>query len=313
VTLDVVFMGTPDFSVPTLQAILAAGHNVVAVYTQPPRPAGRRGLAPTPSPVQRAAEASGLLVRSPVSLKSSEEQTAFAALNADVAVVIAYGLLLPEAILDAPRLGCINLHASLLPRWRGAAPIHRAVMAGDRETGVMTMQMEEGLDTGPVLRTARTPIGAEETTGELHDRLSAMGASLVVETLARLAEGQLAAVTQATKGVSYARKIDKAETRIDFGQPASVVHDLIRGLSPVPGAWFEVEIGGKAERIKLIKAEVTPQTGPPGRVLDDHLTIACRAGAIRPVLLQRAGRSTVSLQEFVRGCAIPAGTTILSR
>lgn len=309
-SLDVVFMGTPDFSVPTLAAVLAAGHRVKAVYTQPPRPAGRRGLAPTPSPVHRLALERGLDVRTPQSLKSAEEQAQFRDLNADVAVVIAYGLLLPKPILEAPRLGCINVHASLLPRWRGAAPIHRAIMAGDVETGVMTMQMEEGLDTGPVLMTARTPIGEGETTGELHDRLSEMGARLLVETLAALETGQVLPVAQAEAGTTYARKIDKAEARIDFARPAREVRSHIHGLSPFPGAWLEIDGGSKPERIKVLKAELAPGRGPPGRVLDDRFAIACQEGAVRPLVLQRAGRQAATIEEFCRGFPVPVGTSV---
>lgn len=309
-SLDLVFMGTPDFSVPTLRAVLAAGHRVKAVYTQPPRPAGRRGLADTPSPVHRVALELGLEVRTPASLKSTEEQARLAALRADLAVVIAYGLLLPRPILEAPRLGCVNVHASLLPRWRGAAPIHRAIMAGDAETGVMTMQMEEGLDTGPVLMSARTPIGPDETTGALHERLADMGARLLVETLEGLATGKLAAVPQSADGITYARKVDKAEARIDFTRPASEVRNQIHGLAPFPGAWFEIDVSGKPERIKVLKAELLPLRGAPGCVLDERLSIACGIGAIRPLVVQRAGRSAVSLDEFCRGFAVSPGTVV---
>lgn len=309
-SLDLVFMGTPDFSVPTLRAVLQAGHRVKAVYTQPPRPAGRRGLADTPSPVHRVAQEHGLQVRTPVSLKSAEEQAQFASLGADVAVVIAYGLLLPEAVLKAPRLGCVNVHASLLPRWRGAAPIHRAIMSGDAETGVMTMQMEAGLDTGPMLLTARTPIKADETTGVVHDRLADMGAKLLVETLAGLEAGQLIPVPQPAEGVTYARKIEKAEARIDFNRPAAEVRNLIHGLSPFPGAWFEVEASGKSERIKVLKAELVSGGGTPGQVLDERFAIACADGAVRPLVVQRAGRSAVSIDEFCRGFAVAPGAVI---
>lgn len=312
-SFDLVFMGTPDFSVPTLRAVLASRHRVKAVYTQPPRPAGRRGLADTPTPVHRVALEHGLEVHTPASLKSTEEQERFAALGADVAVVIAYGLLLPGAILEAPRLGCINVHASLLPRWRGAAPIHRAIMAGDTETGVMTMQMEEGLDTGPVLLTARTPIGPDETTGMLHDRLAELGAKLLVETLDGLAAGTLRPEPQLDCGVTYARKIEKAETRIDFALPADEVRNHIHGLSPFPGAWFEIETSGKRERIKVLKAELAAGAGVPGCVLDERLSIACADRAIRPLVVQRAGRSAVTIEEFCRGFPIPAGTSVAAR
>lgn len=310
-SLDVIFMGTPEFSVPTLAALIEAGHRVRAVYTQPPRPAGRRGLAETPSPVHAFAAARGIEVRTPTSLKLAEEQERFADLRADVAVVVAYGLLLPKPILAAPRLGCVNLHGSLLPRWRGAAPIQRAIMSGDAETGVMTMQMEAGLDTGPVLLTARTPIGIDETEGELRERLSKLGAPLMVVTLARLADGSLQAVPQSTEGVIYAAKIDKAEARIDFARAAADVHNTIRGLSPVPGAWFEVTVDGRAERIKVLRATLAEGRGAPGEVLDAQaLTIACGAGAVRLLEVQRAGKRPVSAADFLRGLPLPAGTRL---
>ena len=293
--MRVIFMGTPDFSVPALRAI-AAKHQVVAVYSQPPRAAGR-GQKPRPSPVQAAAEALGLPVRSPARLKSPEDQAEFAALGADVAVVVAYGLILPQPVLDAPRLGCVNIHASILPRWRGAAPIHRAVMAGDAETGVAIMQMEAGLDTGPVLAEARTPIGPDDTTGDLHDRLAGMGAALVVETLARL---PLQAVPQASDGVTYAAKIDKAEARIDWTLPAPQVARLIRGLSPFPGAWC---MAG-AERLKLLRARVVDGEGAPGQVLDG-LTIACGTGAINVTLAQREGKRPMQPADLLRGMVLP--------
>ncbi len=310
-SLDVIFMGTPEFSVPTLAALVEAGHRLRAVYTQPPRPAGRRGLAETPSPVHAFAAARGIEVRTPISLKSADEQERFAAVQADVAVVVAYGLLLPKPILAAPRLGCINLHGSLLPRWRGAAPIQRAIMAGDAETGVMSMQMEAGLDTGPVLLTARTPIGADETEGELRERLSKLGAPLMVVTLARLADGSLQAVPQSTEGVTYAAKIDKAEARIDFARAAAEVHNLIRGLSPAPGAWFEVTVDGRAERVKVLRATLAKGHGAPGEVLDaPALTVACGSGAVRLVEVQRAGKRPVAADDFLRGLPLPAGTRL---
>lgn len=309
-SLDVVFMGTPAFAVPMLAALLDAGHRVVAVYTQPPRPAGRRGLAETPSPVHAYALARGLAVLTPPSLKGAAEQERFASHRADVAVVVAYGLLLPRPVLEAPRLGCVNLHGSLLPRWRGAAPIQRAVMAGDAETGVMTMQMEAGLDTGPVLATARTEILADETSGELLQRLAALGAPLLVETLAGLEAGTLVARPQPAEGVTYAAKIDKAEARIDFTRPAREVHDRIRGLSPSPGAWFEVMLDGRGERIKVLKSQLAEGRGEPGVVLDANLTIACGEGAIRPLLVQRAGKRPVGTAELLRGLAIAAGTRL---
>lgn len=305
--LRIVFMGTPDFSVPTLRALARAGHEIAAVYTQPPRAAGRRGLELTPSPVQQEAERLGLEVRSPVSLKGQAEQQAFAALNADVAVVVAYGLLLPKPILDAPRLGCLNGHASLLPRWRGAAPIQRAIMAGDGETGMMVMRMEEGLDTGPVAMVEKVTIGPDMIAGELHDQLMDVGAGLMVEALARLERGELAFTPQAAAGVTYARKIDKAETRVDWTLPARDVHNHIRGLSPFPGAWCEVEIGGRSERLKLLRSALAEGGGEPGGILDDRLTIACGAGAVELVEVQRAGGRPVAASEFLRGTRMEKG------
>ena len=286
-------MGTPDFSVPVLEALHAAGHEIVAVYCQPPRPAGR-GKKDRPSPVQRRAEALGLPVHHPVSLKSAKEQKAFAALNADAAVVVAYGLILPQVILDAPRNGCLNIHASLLPRWRGAAPIHRAIMAGDAQTGVCIMQMEAGLDTGPVLLHEATDIGAEETTGDLHDRLSAMGARLVVQALAHLPE--LVPEVQPDDGVTYAAKIDKAEARADWTRPAVEVDRLIRGLSPFPGAWCEVQ----GERVKLLGSRLAVGAGDPGQVLDGFM-VACGDGAVEVTRAQRSGKKAMSAEEILKG------------
>ncbi|TIN14837.1 MAG: methionyl-tRNA formyltransferase, partial [Mesorhizobium sp.] len=287
--LRVIFMGTPEFSVPTLSAIAEAGHEIAAVYTQPPRAAGRRGLELTPSPVQREAERLGLEVRTPTSLKAETEQQAFAGLRADVAVVVAYGLLLPKPVLEATRLGCLNGHASLLPRWRGAAPIQRAIMAGDVETGMMVMRMEEGLDTGPVALVEKCAIGPDMTAGELHDLLMARGASLMVDALAQLGINCLTFAPQATEGVTYARKIDKSETRVDWTRPAGEVHNHIRGLSPFPGAWCEVEIGGRVERLKLLRSTLSNGVGESGGILDDRLTVACGSGAVRLVEVQRAG------------------------
>jgi methionyl-tRNA formyltransferase len=305
--LRVIFMGTPEFSVPTLRAIAEAGHEIEAVYTQPPRAAGRRGLELTPSPVQREAERLGIAVRTPVSLKNDAEQQAFRALRADVAVVVAYGLLLPKAILEAPRFGCLNGHASLLPRWRGAAPIQRAVMAGDTETGMMVMRMEEGLDTGPVAMVEKCAIGPDMTAGDLHDRLMIVDAALMVEALARLERDALTFTTQATAGVTYAKKIDKAETRVDWTRPAGEVHDHIRGLSPFPGAWCETEIGGRLERLKLLRSTLSDGAGEPGGILDDRLTVACGSGAIRLVEVQRAGGRPITSQEFLRGAKLEKG------
>jgi methionyl-tRNA formyltransferase len=305
--LRIIFMGTPDFSVPTLRAIAEAGHEIAAVYTQPPRPAGRRGLELTPSPVQREAARLGIEVRTPVSLKGEAEQAAFRTLNADVAVVVAYGLLLPRAILEGTRFGCYNGHASLLPRWRGAAPIQRAIMAGDTETGVMIMKMEEGLDTGPVALTHRVAIGPDMTAGELHDILMETGAGLMVQALKELERGEMTLVPQAPDGLTYAKKIDKAETRIDWNKPSKDVHNHIRGLSPFPGAWSEVEAGGKMERLKLLRSTLAAGNGNPGEILDGRLTVACEDGAVRLVEVQRAGGRPASVQEFLRGTKLEKG------
>ena len=299
--LRVIFMGTPDFSVPTLRAITSAGHRVVAVYTQPPRPAGRRGLELTPSPVRREAEQLGLPMRTPASLKGETEKAAFQALDADVAVVVAYGLLLPAAILNGTRFGSYNGHASLLPRWRGAAPIQRAIMAGDEKTGMMIMRMDEGLDTGPVALVEPATIGHDMTAGELHDRLMEVGAGLMVRALDELERGRLTLRPQPSEGVTYARKIDKAETRIDWARPAQEVHNRIRGLSPFPGAWCEAVAGGKPERLKLLRSTMADGSGTPGEILDHRLTIACGEGAIRLVEVQRAGGRPIGAQEFLRG------------
>lgn len=291
--MRIVFMGTPDFSVPVLDALVAAGHDVVAVYSQPPRPAGR-GKKDRPSPVQSRAEALGLPVHHPVSLRNAEAQAIFASHEADAAVVVAYGLILPQAILDAPKQGCLNIHASLLPRWRGAAPIHRAVMAGDDETGVCIMQMEAGLDTGPVLLREATPIEAGQTTGDLHDILSHMGARLVVEVLAKLAD--LQAVPQPDDGVTYAEKIDKTEARINWDRPAEDVARHICGLSPFPGAWCEVS----GERVKLLRAVAVSGEGAPGAVLEGF-TIACGDGAVEIIQAQRPGKKPMSAADVLRG------------
>ncbi len=304
--LRVVFMGTPDYAAPTLAAVADAGHRIVAVYSQPPRPAGRRGLELTPSPVHREAERRGFLVRTPTSLKTADAQTEFAALDADVAVVVAYGLLLPRAVLDAPRLGCYNGHASLLPRWRGAAPIQRAIMTGDAETGVMIMRMEAGLDTGPVALTKTLAIGPEMTGGELHDALSRLTAEAMVEALARLEAGDLPLTAQPQDGVTYASKIDKAETRIDWTKPAAQVHNRIRALSPFPGAW--AEIGG--ERVKLLGSTLADGAGQPGQALDDRLTVACGDGAVRLTTVQRAGGKPMPAGDFLRGAPISTGTIL---
>jgi methionyl-tRNA formyltransferase len=307
--MKLVFMGTPDFSVPVLDAVVAAGHTVVAAYSQPPRPAGR-GMAEVKSAVQQRAEALGIDVRTPVSFKADADRHAFAALTCDAAVVVAYGLLLPKPILEAPRLGCFNVHASKLPRWRGAAPIQRAIMAGDTVTAVNIMRMETGLDTGPVCLGRDVPIPPAMTAGELHDALSALGAELMVEALAKLEAGALHCVAQPSDGATYATKIDKAETRIDFAQPAKAVIDHIRGLSPYPGAWFEIALGGKPERIRVLSAQEAEGGGAPGTTIDDTLTIACGTGAVRIERLQRAGKQPMAAAEFLRGARVPAGTRL---
>ena len=301
--MRVIFMGTPDFAVPALQALVAAGHDVVAAYTQPPRPGGRRGKELTPTPVHKAAEALGIEVRHPVSLKGAAEQAEFAALGADIAVVAAYGLILPQAVLDAPKNGCLNLHGSILPRWRGAAPIQRAILAGDAETGVGIMRMEAGLDTGPVLLEGRTPIG-RKTAGELTEELAEIGARLIVQVLVDLPA--FAERPQPEAGVTYAKKIDKAETRIDWSQPAEQIERQVRAYSPAPGAWFELE----SERYKVLAAEIVSHEGEPGTTLSDQLTIACGRAALRPTLILRAGRPAMVVDELLRGRPVTSGTTI---
>ncbi len=296
------FLGTPDFAVPTLKALSGAGHDIARVYSQPPRPAGR-GRAPRPAPVARAAGTLGLPLATPESFRDARVLADFAALGLDAAVVVAYGQILPQAALDAPRLGCLNLHASLLPRWRGAAPIQRAIMAGDPETGVCVMRMEAGLDTGPVLACERTPIGPRDTAGTVHDRLAEMGAPLMVRSLAALDAGETVAVRQPEHGVTYARKIDKAEARIDWARRAAELDAHVRGLSPAPGAWCE--IGGQRVRVLLARPEAGE--GAPGEVLDDHLLVACGEGALRLEILQRAGRAPMDVETFLRGFPVPAG------
>lgn len=300
--MRIIFMGTPDFAVPALIALVEAGHEVVAAYSQPPRPAGR-GKQLQPSPVQREAEARGIAVRHPVSLKGAEEQAEFAALDADIAVVAAYGLILPRAILDAPRHGCLNIHASLLPRWRGAAPIQRAILAGDAETGVGIMQMEAGLDTGPVLAVAKTPV-AGKTASALTEELATIGGALMVQVLADLSA--CAPMPQPEDGVTYASKIDKAESRLDFTADATQVERQVRAFAPAPGAFFELE----GERYRVLSAEILDDSGVAGVVLDDGLAIACGSGAIRPTLIQRAGRPAMETGALLRGRAIAAGTVL---
>ena len=301
-TLRLAFMGTPDFAVPALAELIAQGHDIAAVYSQPPRPSGR-GMETTPGPVHKFAQTAGLDVRTPLSLKSPDEQAAFAALGLDAAVVVAYGLLLPKAILDAPRLGCFNLHGSLLPRWRGAAPIQRAVMAGDAQTGVMVMHMDEGLDTGPVLMAERVTIG-RKSSGELADQLSRLGADLMVRALGGLERGQVSEQKQSEDGVTYAKKILKDEARIDWTKSAAEIDCLIRGLSPAPGAFTEV----KGERLKILLAEPVPGNGAPGAVIGDDLTIACGSGALRLLKVQRAGGKAMAADDLLKGFALPPGT-----
>ena len=298
--LRLAFMGTPDFAVPALAELIAAGHDVACVYSQPPRPKGR-GLAEEKSPVHKLAESAGIEVRTPRSLKDPHEQTAFVDLNLDAAIVVAYGLILPAAVLEAPRLGCFNLHGSLLPRWRGAAPIQRAIMAGDEETGVMVMRMEEGLDTGPVLMTERVTVD-RKTYGELHDELSRVGADLLGRALEELERGGIVEQPQDRNGVSYARKIEKAEARIDWKRSPRELDRLIRGLSPSPGAWFEA----KGERIKVLLAEPVAGSGAPGEVLSP-LVVACSDRALKLLTVQRAGRAPMEAEAFLRGFALKAG------
>ena len=305
--MNLVFMGTPEFSVPALDALVAAGHRVLAAYTQPPRPAGR-GQKEQPSSVQRAAERHGIPVRAPKSLRDAAAQAEFRALGADLAVVAAYGLILPKAILDAPLRGCLNIHASLLPRWRGAAPIQRAIEAGDAESGITIMVMEEGLDTGPMLLRESVPIGSETTAAGLHDALAALGAKLIVRALAGLESGALLAVPQPAEGVTYARKIAKEEARLDWRAPAAQLERRIRAFNPFPGAWFEA----RGERIRVLAAAAGPRArdAAPGTVLDADLAIACGEGALRPTLLQRAGKAPVAADAFLRGFPMPPGTIV---
>lgn len=307
--LRVVFMGTPDFACPVLAEIIGQGHEVVAAYTRAPAPAGR-GMALTPSPVQALAERFGIPVLTPKTFRDEAVIETFRGHDADVAVVVAYGLILPKAALDAPREGCLNLHASLLPRWRGAAPIQRAIMAGDRETGVMVMRMEEGLDTGPVAMAERVAIGPEMTAADLHDRLSLLGADLMARALAALDRGSLGFAPQAAEGVTYARKIEKAEARIDFSRPAQAVHDHIRGLSPFPGAWFEADWGQGAQRVKVLRSRLAAGQGAPGAVLDEALTIACGDGAVQLVEVQRAGSKAMPAAEFLKGADLKPGARL---
>jgi len=305
--LRVIYMGTPDFAVPPLSEIVAAGHDVLAVYSQPPRPAGR-GMVARKSAVHNFAEEAGIPVYTPKSLKSAEVQNEFYAHDADVAVVAAFGLILPKAILDAPRHGCLNIHASLLPRWRGAAPIQRAIMAGDRQSGVAIMQMDEGLDTGPICMGERITIGPDMTAGELHDELSLLGAKLIARSLERLGEGELSCQPQPAEGVTYAEKITQDEEHIDWTRPAIEVHNQIRALSPKPGAWFEALLSGRRERIKALRSVVVPAKGEPGVLMDSQLTVACGHQAVRFTRVQRAGKKPMLGAEFLRGFPLTKGT-----
>jgi methionyl-tRNA formyltransferase len=304
--LRLIFMGTPDFAVPALVEIVGRGHEVVAVYTRPRKPAGR-GMAATPSPVERSATQLGLPVLAPASLRVREMEATFRAHGADAAVVVAYGLILPESILAAVPLGCFNLHASLLPRWRGAAPINRAIMAGDPESGVTVMRMAAGLDTGPIAMIEKVPIAPDATAGDLHDRLARLGADLMVRALGALERGSLGLKPQPEAGVTYAAKIDRAETRIDWRRPWREVHDHIRGLSPFPGAWFELSLDGKPVRVKVLRTTEARGGDAPGTLLDDRFTIACQEGAIRIVELQRAGGRAMAAGEFLRGLRLTPG------
>jgi methionyl-tRNA formyltransferase len=304
--MRLIFMGTPDFAVPALVALAAAGHDIAAVYTRAAKPAGRRGLEMVPTPIEREAKQLGLLVFTPANFKGEQAQAAFRAHKADAAVVVAYGLLLPKAILDAPRLGCFNIHASLLPRWRGAAPINRAIMAGDAESGVTIMKMDEDLDTGPMAMAESVAIRSDMTAGDLHDPLARCGSDLMVRALAALERGTLPLTPQPAAGITHAAKISKNETRIDWGKPWQEVHNHIRGLSPFPGAWFE--IGGA--RIKALRSTKGEGSGKPGIVLDDSLTIACGDGAVRLTQVQGEGRKAMNADEFLRGTSVKAGTQL---
>ena len=303
--MRLIFMGTPDFAVPTLIELAARGHDIAAVYTRGPKPAGR-GMDMQHTPVEREARCLALTVHTPMTLKDSDAQNTFRAHNADAAVVVAYGLILPKPILEAPRLGCFNVHASLLPRWRGAAPINRAVMAGDPDSGVTIMQMDEGLDTGAMAMAERMPIGADMTAGELHDALSRLGADLMLRVLAAADRGSLQLTPQPQAGVTYAEKISKNETRIDWSKPWKQVHDHIRGLSPFPGAWFEFD----GVRVKVLRSIRGGGGGPPGTLLDDKLTVACGDGAVQLVQVQRAGKQPMSADEFLRGTPLKVGTKV---
>jgi methionyl-tRNA formyltransferase len=307
--MRVVFMGTPDFSCALLKEIVGRGHEVAAVYTRPPQPAGR-GMTLRKSPVHELAERLSIPVFTPESFKDPREVAAFQDLCADVGLVAAYGLILPRPILDAPRFGCLNLHASLLPRWRGAAPIQRAIMAGDAESGVMVMKMEVGLDTGPVAAQARVAISPDMTASELHDRLSELGARLMSDALDQLSRGELQFTPQVEVGVTYAHKIDKSEARLDWNRPARELHNLVRALSPFPGAFFEADFGRGPERVKVLRSELAEGSGSPGAALDEAGLIACGEGALRLLRVQRAGKAEMAAREFLRGCKIAQGALL---
>jgi methionyl-tRNA formyltransferase len=308
--LRIVFMGTPQFAVPTLTEILGHRHEVVAVYTRAPKPAGRRGLEPTRSPVHQAADRFGIEIFTPKTLRSDDAAEHLRRLAPEVVVVVAYGLILPRTVLDIPEAGCLNLHASLLPRWRGAAPIQRAIMAGDDETGLMVMRMEEGLDTGPVGLCDRVSIPLEATGGEMHDLLAKLGADLMARALAALDRGSLDFTPQAQEGVTYAHKIDKAEARIDWAKPARAVHDLVRALSPFPGTFFEADLGKGPERVKVLRSELAEGAEQPGRILASRLVVACGEGALRLLEVQRAGKAPMCAEEFQRGARLEIGTLL---
>ena len=303
--LRLIFMGTPEFSVPTLVELAAHGHEIAAVYTRAPKPGGR-GMKLQPTPVELEARRLGIPVATPKTLKTPQALDEFRAHGADAAVVVAYGMILPQAILDAPKLGCYNLHASLLPRWRGAAPINRAIMAGDDETGVMVMKMDAGLDTGDIAMAERIAISGQMTASDLHDALARLGADLMVRAMAALERGALQPKVQSEDGVTYAAKIDRAETRIDWNRPARDVLRHIHGLSPFPGAWCEMTLEGAAQRVKILRGEIAGRSGTPGELLDDRLTVACKQGALRILELQRSGKQPMKAEEFLRGTPIRA-------
>jgi methionyl-tRNA formyltransferase len=308
-SLRLIFMGTPDFAVPTLRALHEHGHEIVAVYSRAAKPAGR-GMKLQPTPVEQEARRLGLAVLTPATLKTAQAEAEFRAHHADAAVVVAYGMILPQAVLDAPKHGCFNLHGSLLPRWRGAAPINRAIMAGDTETGVMVMKMDAGLDTGDVAMAARLAITEAMTAGDLHDALAPLGGELMVQAIAALERGQLPLTRQSDQGASYAAKIDKAEARIDWNRPARAVLRHIHGLSPFPGAWCEIGPEGEAARVKILRGEIADGAGAPGEVLDGHLTVACQQGALRILQLQRSGKQPMQASEFLRGTPLKVGMRI---